>query len=262
MALSFDPDAAGVAGTCRGPSRAVEMGTRARPTTSASSGPPLARRAADLPFNVVRLRRTALRYFGIEPLCCTWVKRLARISRMSPTLLCCTERFVGGSASTARVAPVAGAAVARPGEVPALSSSQRGPPRGLAPMPATHGCSPRLAKTAARPASERRESDPPARSPSSWKCRLQRAECCRDNTRRRGPITALCASTSSSSQLRNEAFAAFGPSPINPARFGEVSPGPQSAVPRGDHRGGAEADRVGAVEDRGFRCVGIKTIRV
>ena len=49
--------------------------------------------AADLPFNSVRLRRTALRYFGIEPLCCTCVKRLARISRMSPTLLCYTERF-------------------------------------------------------------------------------------------------------------------------------------------------------------------------
>ena len=49
--------------------------------------------AADLPFNSVRLRRTALRYFGIEPLCCTYVKRLARISRMSPTLLCYTEHF-------------------------------------------------------------------------------------------------------------------------------------------------------------------------
>ena len=124
------------------------------------------------------------------------------------------------------------------------------------------GVHPGFAMTAARPASERRESDPPARSPSSWKCRLQRAECCRDNTRRRGPITALCASTSSSSQLRNEAFAVFGPSPMNPAQFGEVSPAPRSAVPRADHRGGAEADRVGAVEDRGFRCVGIKTIRV
>ncbi len=32
--------------------------------------------------------------------------------------------LVGGSASTARVAPVAGAALARPGEAPALSSSQ------------------------------------------------------------------------------------------------------------------------------------------
>ena len=127
MALSFDPDAAWVAGTCRGPSRAVETGTSARPTTSASSGPALGPRLQQTCLSIV--------FVYAELRCGISVSNhfAALASSVWQELVGCPQHccvipnafeLVGGSASTARVAPVAGAALARPGEAPALSSSQ------------------------------------------------------------------------------------------------------------------------------------------